>query len=59
MPVDPPQPDDLPLDPELAARMLGPVPAGALALAVITVALLIAGWLFVYLGFFVPRGFVG
>ncbi|MBV8590670.1 MAG: hypothetical protein JO212_11565 [Acetobacteraceae bacterium] len=59
MPVDPPERDDLPLDPELAARTLGPVPAGALALAGIAIALLIAGWLFVYLGFFVPRGFVG
>ena len=59
MPANPPQPDDWAIDPEAAERAIRAVPSGALALAAIAVALLIAGWLFVYLGFFLPRGFVG
>lgn len=35
------------------------VPKGALALAGIAVALLLAGWFFVYFAIFIPRGSVG
>ena len=35
------------------------VPKGALALAGIAVAVLLAGWFFVYFAIFIPRGTVG
>jgi len=41
-----------------AEELLRPVPSGALALAGIAVALLLAAWLVVYLFVFLPRGMV-
>ncbi|MHB1207125.1 MAG: hypothetical protein ACYCZX_16265 [Rhodospirillaceae bacterium] len=49
-----PQPDHAFDDPRL-----GPVPRGALALAGIAVALLVAAWLATYFFFFLTRGPVG
>jgi len=40
-------------------RVLKTVPSGALALCAIAVTLLLAAWLFVYFGVFIPRGPVG
>lgn len=39
--------------------VLAQVPRGAVAVAGIAVALLLAGWFFVYLFVFLPRGSVG
>jgi hypothetical protein len=55
------RPDDV-SDPVREAdlqRVLTIVPSGALALCALAVALLIAAWLFVYFGVFIPRGPVG
>jgi hypothetical protein len=46
-------------DPEALSRALAEAPRGALALAALTVGLLILGWFFVYLFVFLPRGMVG
>lgn len=48
-------PTDPPIDPEL----LREVPRGALTLAGVTVALLLAAWFAIYLFVFLPRGVVG
>jgi hypothetical protein len=40
-------------------RLLDPVPSGSAVLAGIAVVLLLAGWLFVYLLIYLPRGMVG
>jgi hypothetical protein len=53
-----PDPDDEPTE-EAVHAALADTPRGALALAFLTTALLIAGWLFVYLFVFLPRGEVG
>ena len=47
------------VDDERLARVLEDVPKGALAVSLIAVALLLAGWFFVYLAIFIPRGTVG
>jgi hypothetical protein len=44
---------------ERLSRVLREVPRGALALAGLTVFLLLIGWFFVYLFIFIPRGTVG
>ena len=44
---------------ERLARVLRDVPKGALAVSFVAVALLLAGWFFVYLAIFIPRGTVG
>jgi hypothetical protein len=49
--------DDIP-DAELEAAMRD-VPKGAFALAGLAVALMLAGWFYVYFFIFVPRGAVG
>jgi hypothetical protein len=41
------------------ALALREVPKGALALSLFAVGLLLAGWFFVYLAIFIPRGTVG
>lgn len=48
-------------DPDVAAleEALAQTPRGALAVAGISVALLMVGWFFVYLVIFLPRGSVG
>lgn len=46
--------DDVAADPRLAD-----VPKGAMALAGLTVGLLILAWLLIYLFVFLPRGMVG
>lgn len=49
-----------PADDEAALELaLEQVPRGAVAVAGIAVALLLAGWFFVYLFVFLPRGSVG
>ena len=45
------------VDPDLE-RVMQEVPRGALALAALTVGLLLAGWFLVYLLVFLPRGMV-
>lgn len=44
---------------ERLAGVLREVPKGALALSLLAVGLLLAGWFFVYLAIFIPRGTVG
>lgn len=46
-------------DPETLARVMREVPRGALALAGLTVGLLILAWFAVYFLVFLPRGSVG
>jgi hypothetical protein len=46
-------------DDERLARALEDVPKGALAVSLAAVALLLAGWFFVYIAIFIPRGTVG
>ena len=52
-------PDDDGLDPEELRAALRQTPRGAFALAGLTVALLMAAWLAIYLFVFLPRGPVG
>lgn len=47
-----------PLDPALADAM-AQVPRGAVALAGVALALVLAAWLLVYFAFYLPRGTVG
>ena len=47
------------VDEERLARVLREVPKGALAVSLAAVALLLAGWFFVYLAIFIQRGTVG
>ncbi len=51
--------NDQDIDQEHLARALQEVPKGARALSLLAVALLLAGWFFVYLAIFIPRGAVG
>lgn len=47
---------------ELSPQELGrlaPMPSGAIALAGVSVALLLAAWLLIYLLIYLPRGMVG
>jgi hypothetical protein len=46
-------------DPEILERVMREVPRGALALAGLTVGLLVLAWFAVYLFVFLPRGSVG
>jgi hypothetical protein len=55
----PMQPDDDGLDSEALSNALQTAPAGAFALAGLTVGLLIAAWLLIYVFVFLPRGPVG
>jgi hypothetical protein len=52
-------PDTDDVSDEVLHAALVQTPRGALALAGLTTALLMAGWLFVYLFIFIPRGPVG
>lgn len=54
-----PSANDQDIDPQRLAGVLREVPKGALALSLLTVGLLLAGWFFVYLAIFIPRGTVG
>jgi hypothetical protein len=56
---EPEQDDFARHDPEDLARVMREVPRGALALAGLTVGLLILAWFAVYLFVFLPRGSVG
>ncbi|MGA7329866.1 MAG: hypothetical protein WBX25_36635 [Rhodomicrobium sp.] len=49
---------DPPVDPAALERAMQRVPLGAFAVAGITVLLLLAGYLYVYLFIFLPRGTV-
>jgi hypothetical protein len=51
--------NDQDIDQERLTRVLREVPKGALALSLLAVGLLLAGWFFVYLAIFIPRGTVG
>jgi hypothetical protein len=55
--VDYRYPDDI--DDEALARVMRTVPLGAGVLAGSAVALLVLGWLLIYLLIFIPRGTVG
>lgn len=60
-PADAPDGSDAPdafdsLDPAERERLLAAVPAGAIALAGLTVVLLLIGWFALYLFVYLPRG---